>query len=409
MPYVLAVVLLSLSSGVTLLAAQVVPGSYQPTPVECREAAKSLVNRASDNARWQVLPDCGRSGGRVLAKGLRDARSETDLAYLERLYGAMANIRDPDVFHAALAVMQDEGASAQARSTAILIAVEQHDNAVGLPLNLPFAEALRSGQCRLVPFTHAGYRSTTPLPATYLAQLGRTLLDVSAAPGTPDLVKIFVNCTRPVMLGAIADAVPTSAIRLAYLCGNRFRVENHSSESVNVSWKVSGTADRADLLVPSKGENTFTTEKSGPTSLYYRGKLVGTEPNGGQACAPVSPAHDTSGCREDLERSQARLAYLKELVSSPDSDHAASRRDLGMGKMNPGKVTLVTRQQDCRKAVSALKSVRQEPGTVRQIWLYALGSQGYAVDDPGLDLGFSDKVLYFFGPKFKYKLTYSGF
>jgi len=120
-------------------------------------------------------------------------------------------------------------------------------------------------------------------------------------------------------------------------------------------------------------------------------------------------AHDTSGCREDLERAQARLAYLKELVSSPDSDHAASRRDLGIGKMNPRKVTLVTRQHDCRKAVNALNSVRQEPGTVRQIWLYALGGQGYAVDDPGLDVGFSDKVLYFFGPKFRYKVTYSGF
>ena len=119
-------------------------------------------------------------------------------------------------------------------------------------------------------------------------------------------------------------------------------------------------------------------------------------------------AQGKSGCRADLERSQARLAYLKELVSSPDSDHATSRRDLGIGKMNPGKVTLVTRRRDCRKAVNALNSVRQEPGTVRQIWLYALGGQGYAVDDPGLDVGFSSKVLYFFGPKFRYKATHSG-
>lgn len=284
MRYLLAVGFLNLSAGTTLLGAQTIPGSYRPAPAECREAAKILVDKASDDWRWQILPSCGRAGGRELAKALQDARTETDPAYLQRLYGAMANIRDPDVFRAAMAVMEDEGASAQARSTAILVAVAQHDNAVGLPLNLSLADALRSERCRMLPFTHAGYRSTTPLPADYREQLGRALLNLSAAPGTPDLVKTFVDCTRPVMLGAIADAVPTSAIGLTYLCGNRYRVDNQSTESVQVSYKVSGTKDQGGFSVPAKGTFTFTTRKRGNTSLHYRGKLVQTVENGGKAC-----------------------------------------------------------------------------------------------------------------------------
>jgi len=41
--------------------------------------------------------------------------------------------------------------------------------------------------------------------------------------------------------------------------------------------------------------------------------------------------------------------------------------------------------------------------------LYALGTAGYAVDDPDLDVGFQDRILIFFGPTFIYRVTYSGF
>lgn len=282
--YILVVGVAQLSIGATFLRSQVVPGSYRPTPIECREAAKSLVDRTSNDARWQTLPACGKAGGRELAEALKDARSETDPTYLERLYGAMATTRDPDVFAAALTIMQDAGASAQARSTAILIAVAQHNNAVALPLNLSLAEALQAGRCRLLPINHAVYRSTNPLPVNSRAQLGGALLDVSAAPGTPSLVKTFVDCTRSVMSGAIAEAVPTSAIRLTYVCDNRYRVENQSTEPVEVSWAVSGKRTKAAIVVPPKGQNTFTAQRRGPTTLYYQRKAVQTESNSGRPC-----------------------------------------------------------------------------------------------------------------------------
>src|SRR5918999_6216622 len=107
--YIMTVGLVSLGAGTKLLSAQAVPGTYTPTPAECQAATESLLDKPSNNAHWQILPSCGRAGGRDLATALQGARSETDPAYLERLYGAMANIRDPDVFSAALSLMQDQG------------------------------------------------------------------------------------------------------------------------------------------------------------------------------------------------------------------------------------------------------------------------------------------------------------
>jgi hypothetical protein len=129
------------------------------------------------------------------------------------------------------------------------------------------------------------------------------------------------------------------------------------------------------------------------------------------ACAPNLAAQSTSsGCRPaDQVRTTARLGFLKDLVSSSDPDHVASRQDLGIPSMSPTRVKLVTRQQDCQAAITAMNTVRQEPGKVRQVWLYALGTAGYALDDPGLDVAYTERILIFFDPKFVYKVTYSGF
>jgi hypothetical protein len=67
------------------------------------------------------------------------------------------------------------------------------------------------------------------------------------------------------------------------------------------------------------------------------------------------------------------------------------------------------RLQDCQSAVTALNTLRQEPGMVRRVWLYALGTSGYVLDDPALDAAFADRQLDFFDRSFRYKSTISGF
>jgi hypothetical protein len=128
------------------------------------------------------------------------------------------------------------------------------------------------------------------------------------------------------------------------------------------------------------------------------------------ACAAGLSAQTTSGCRAaDQQRSPARLAWLRDMVSSSDSDYVSTRQDLGISNMNASKVTLVSRQADCETAATVLNTLRHEAGTVRQIWLYALGTAGYAVDDPSLDTAYADRQLYFFDRSFRYKSTISGF
>jgi hypothetical protein len=101
-------------------------------------------------------------------------------------------------------------------------------------------------------------------------------------------------------------------------------------------------------------------------------------------CAAGLSAQVASGCRAaDQVRSPARLAFLKDLVSSADSDYVSTRQDLGLAKMNASKLTLVIRLQDCQSAVTALNTLRQEPGMVRRVWLSALGTSGYVLDDTG--------------------------
>jgi hypothetical protein len=117
-----------------------------------------------------------------------------------------------------------------------------------------------------------------------------------------------------------------------------------------------------------------------------------------------------SGCRYGWDRrADARLEYLQEMVSSSDSDHAGTRRDLRLPRMQLHEVFLADRPKDCERAVAAINRVRREPDVLREVWLFDLGKHGYAVDDPKLDVGFADKVLYFFDPDFKYLTTYSGF
>lgn len=286
--YVCAMILIASAPAAGLaVAAQTVPGR-PPGSEYCNRAAAALARGARDVVSWQLLPSCGRAGAIAMANAFRAARSETDLAYLEKLYGAMGSSRHPAVFAAALEVMQEPSASAPARATAVLIAAAQHDRRLALPLNLSFSEVMAPStaeRCRLLPTFGGNYRSASPLPRDYLERLGTAVSRIVADPGTPQLVKSVVRCARPALGPALSAAVPLSAIRLLYVCGNRFRVTNQTAEWIDVSYKVSATEDQRDLVVAPRGETVFTTERRGSTSLFYRGKLVQSETNGGKACS----------------------------------------------------------------------------------------------------------------------------
>jgi len=123
----------------------------------------------------------------------------------------------------------------------------------------------------------------------------------------------------------------------------------------------------------------------------------------------VPAASAQSGCATvDSVHVPNRLNYLQQMVSSSDSDHVATRQALGIPVLTPSKVSLVTKAATCQSGVNAMNTVRQEAGAVRRVWVFALGNEGYAVDDPGLDSLAGGGVMYFFNRSFAHKLTLFG-
>lgn len=323
-----------LGTGPVLLNAQIIPGP-PPTAAECRSAERALVQ--GNRAGLEILPGCGSDGGFALARALLDARSETDPAYLGRLYGAMSSIRDPAVFGTALNVILDQKASDQVRATAILIAVSQHDVSLTPRLNVSFADLISpasKASCRLSWASDQSYRSKSRLPSAYFEQFGKALLQLLSAPATPAMVRKFAECARPVARETIADAIPASSIRLSYVCDNRFRIKNKSIEDIRVTWRTQRDSDQGDVDLPSKGQVVFTTERPDSTSLYHRGKLVQTVANENEPCSTYRGSIPGDSLRRLYhERNSGAMRRGREIVRDSVSWRAVWAR-LGLANID---------------------------------------------------------------------------
>jgi hypothetical protein len=269
------------------LPAQTITGP-PPSAEECAAAASALANGARDGSGWERLPACGAAGGTAMAGAFRAARQETNAGYLEALYAGMSSIRDPAVLSASIEVMRDDAASSRARATAVLIAYSQYQDGLAPSIGTSFGDVI-SGRdphrCPLVPTSHVGWQSQSPLPADYLQQLASALDQVSKSSTAPGVVRRFARCARRSMSDDVPLTVPSSFIRLSYTCDNEFRVRNQGDEWVDVSWQVEGTSNRGDLAVPPQGEVPFTADVQGLTQLYYQGSLLQSKANPGTPCS----------------------------------------------------------------------------------------------------------------------------
>ncbi|MEP7324487.1 MAG: galactose oxidase-like domain-containing protein [Gemmatimonadota bacterium] len=96
----------------------------------------------------------------------------------------------------------------------------------------------------------------------------------------------------------------TGLIKLAYSCGNYFRVRNLNPTAVSAAYTVSGSPTQWPLELPAPAvgkpysETFFLTPIKGTVSLFYQDTLVTSVPNASKGCAttftkgswsPVSP------------------------------------------------------------------------------------------------------------------------
>lgn len=85
-----------------------------------------------------------------------------------------------------------------------------------------------------------------------------------------------------------------SQIKLAYTCGNYFRIRNSNSSQVSLTYTVYRTGEQGAVVLPGKpsaypySETYVQTSTTGPLQLFYNAGRVAVKDNGGLACANVA-------------------------------------------------------------------------------------------------------------------------
>jgi hypothetical protein len=91
---------------------------------DCRLAVRIITNgkpSSQEEWAWSVIQLCGSDGGNAVATALRNARSSSDVDYLDRLAGTGRWLRDGNFFAAALDVAGDRSATVTARLRALIV------------------------------------------------------------------------------------------------------------------------------------------------------------------------------------------------------------------------------------------------------------------------------------------------
>ena len=163
---------------------------------ECRLAAQVI--RTGQPApkmqqSWDLIAGCPEAGA-VSAMALRRLRSDSDPAHFSQVAVVGFNVRDAELFTAALDVAGDQGASTVARAESFILLVNQltadRDVSYG---ELTQADTI-SG-CPLGWLEDRGAPITlTPLPADAAQRATAVASSVSESPREPSVVQMATDC-----------------------------------------------------------------------------------------------------------------------------------------------------------------------------------------------------------------------
>jgi hypothetical protein len=265
-----------------------------PTAEQCAEWTAGLAagGEAALNAvTYGYLPGCPAAAPAALEQAVRAARASADSAYLGQLAAVAGNVKDPAVFAAALEVAADGRASSRARVMGLLVAVAHLGSSQDideLTRAQLFSEALpATGVC--------GFEAAAtdpaidnPLASDAERRAARVIDGILYAKGEPALVQNLARCARSSISIEIVPQVDVRMIKVDYVCGNRFRVQNHTGTSVTLAVSTTaanGTSVTEDHVIPAKGGWTqFDTPAAGSIQVAYDGTPVATVANTGRGC-----------------------------------------------------------------------------------------------------------------------------
>lgn len=176
-----------LSSPATLVGQQV--DRTAKRAADCAHAAQ-VIQAATQGSERAVALDrlaaCGVEGGQLLARELRQLRTEADTTPLLRDYYKVVRIRDASVLDTALDLMADRGATAEARIVAmkIIVAYSQPTR-----VSLPFANFVPGGGHTLASQDHFGQHEGAVLPAGWTGDAMERLGELAADPSESTTIR----------------------------------------------------------------------------------------------------------------------------------------------------------------------------------------------------------------------------
>lgn len=270
------------------------PGAHAQDSAQCQEWAAGLAMggaSAFDVLTYGNLSACPATAPAALAQAVRSARASGDTAYLGQLAAVAGDVRDPAVFSAALEVAADGRASNRARVMGLLVTVAHLGSSQEMmDVTRPqlFTEALSATD--VCGFEAPDFKLSTdnPLAADAERQAARVIDRILYASGQPALVQNLARCARTSVSDAIPPQVDVSGIRVDYVCGNTFRVQNHTGATLTLAvttTEADGTGVTEDHVMPAKGGWThFTAPTAGPIQVTYDDTPVATVANPGRGC-----------------------------------------------------------------------------------------------------------------------------
>lgn len=90
-------------------------------------------------------------------------------------------------------------------------------------------------------------------PADYLSTVAAAADQISADGQEPGVLRDLATCVRTLLSNRVPQMVSPSALSVAYLCGNTFRVANTSTNPALATYHVENTTETGDIAIPANG------------------------------------------------------------------------------------------------------------------------------------------------------------
>lgn len=277
-----------------------------PTLGECETWMAQLA--AGDTAAMSALtygyiPGCA-AAPYALASAVRAARPSQDTTFLRALAGDAGDVRDVNLFAAALEVAGDRSASNASRVMSLLVVVA-HMGLSQDPLVLNrsqlFTQALpASGPCGFELPGDGGPAIDNALPEDAELLAAQVMDGIRYNTAEPALLRNLARCARTTVSFDIPPQVDPTKLQLSYQCGNRFWIRNQSGAQLPVTMKI--TADNGAT------ESFFTEVPATHFVILYEALMTGTVEmwyNGHRVATSRTPGR--SGATAPLMSSDSRM------------------------------------------------------------------------------------------------------